>query len=125
MSKTNNDAAAPGQKANYLQEALATYDALGKAISLLQARSFGFADLAETNIINAEVPELQAKQRKVRAEMNAFLYQGTAIEPPTGADFAKVKALSQQLDSMKANSDQATVILQAVTSILNAWSQTH
>src|SRR5690242_15148322 len=104
---------------------MATYDSLGKVVSLLQARSFGFAELAETNVINAKVPQLQAQQLKVHAEMLAFLYQSTQIEPPTDADFASVKALSQELDDMNAKSNNADQILSAATKILTAWNNTH
>ena len=125
MSKITKATANPTQTSNYLQEALAAYDSLGKAISLLQARAYGFAGLAETNIINAEIPQLQAEQLKVRAEMLAFLNQGIEIEPPTDADYASVKTLSENLDAMNANSNQATEILKAATGILSAWNNTH
>lgn len=125
MPKVTKANANPTQTSNYLQEALTTYDGLGKVISLLHARSFGFAGLAETNIINAEIPQLQAEQLKVHAEMLAFLNQGTQIEPPTDADFARVKSLSQDLDAMNANSNNATQILNAASNILSAWNNTH
>ena len=125
MPKVTKATADPTQTSNYLQEAMATYDSLGKVVSLLQARSFGFAELAETSVINAKVPQLQAQQLKVHAEMLAFLYQSTQIEPPTDADFASVKALSQELDDMNAKSNNADQILSAATKILTAWNNTH
>jgi hypothetical protein len=125
VAKVTKATADPTATSNYLQEALIAYDTLGKAISLLQARSFGFAGFAETNIINAKVPQLQAEQLKVHAEMLAFLYQGAQIEPPTDADYANVKTLSDSLDTMNANSNTADDILSAATHILASWNNTH
>jgi len=125
VPKVTKATADPTQTSNYLQEALVAYDSLGKVISLLQARSFGFAGLAETNIINAKVPQLQAEQLKVHAEMLAFLYRGTQIEPTTDADYAIVRALSQQLDQIKANNNNVDQILSVATEILAAWNNTH
>lgn len=110
--------------ARYLKEHHAASRALDDAIDMLKARKNGFADFAETQVINAKLGELQREAIDMRADFHAFLDEGSTVVAPTTDDFEKIQALSRELATMNANSNLATEIIRVATDIARTWRNT-
>jgi hypothetical protein len=110
--------------ARYLKEHHVASRAFDDAIAMLVARKNGFADFAETQVINASLGVLQREAIDVRADFHAFLDERGTVVAPTQEDFEKIQALSRELAGMNANSNVATEIIRVATDIAQTFGNT-
>jgi len=121
---TDTGAKAKQAAANYILLAKSAERALRVTQEMLIIRRAGFADLDETRAINAKLPEIIAAQVAIEAELNAFLAQSAAIQPPSATDVKNAQQLAEQLDAMNARSNNATEILGAAQQLVEIWAST-
>ena len=110
--------------AKYMKEFFRASRALDDAIDMLKARKNNFADFAETQVINANLGDLQRASIDMRAEFHAFLDEGNAVVAPSQEDVDAVQRLSETLAGMNANSARASAIISLATDIAKAFSKT-
>lgn len=115
--KVKLDEATQAEIGRFMQASYAVEKGILEAIGLLKARKVQFADGDETRLINATIPELEAKLAKNDARRLAFIGGLQAIQPPTAADVQQAKKLSNELDDLIAENARATKVVRLVTKL--------
>jgi hypothetical protein len=123
-TKVNSSTASAQDRANYMEVAFTTNRELGEVILLLEHRKSGFANGAETQFIDANIDTVRSQRLTVSADLNAFLGDSLAIAPPSDADVEAVKDLVHRIDTMTAQSTEASAMMKAATELLTIWRKT-
>lgn len=113
--------ASEGERAAYVEGALATKRALFAAIRLLQSRQAISIDPAENAQIGVAITSHKADILKVQSRLDAFLTEQSSIRPPSEQQLAAIKQMATDIDRMTANAVLANDIVKVTTALAKQW----